>query len=254
MKIMILTPALADSACGTYARSLSDTRVLLARRGVETDVLSVSVPYLCEGRNTLTQLFLNSGADAALWVDSDVGWRAQDIVAILDVAETGVDFLGLPVALKFEPDWEQARRVALAGGTVVDMQVASSRVSVHFLPEDIRDGRFVGAVQTIAGHRVVRVRDVATGVLFMTRAAVERLVAGVPRYSALGLVKPQLFDTPVVDGSLRGEDYALCDRWRALGEEVLVLVDAKTSHVGPRVWQSHFAEQFDRLVRGGNGR
>ncbi len=250
--LVICTPALGDAACGVYARALSATRMSLATDyGVETSVATAHSSLLDQNRNCLASNFLQSTADACLWVDADQGWRTDDIVALLEGANAGLGLVGLPVSLKVPPDFEAARAVALAGGLAEDMRAAAyPKFNVNWLPEDIRDGRYIGPTRRIAGGRYARVRRIGTGVLLMTRACVEQLVAAAPTYRSLvGAERdPLMFHARVSGDQFMPEDFDLCDCWRELGGDAWVYADAQqVEHVGPATWVGDFGWHFDRL-------
>ena len=136
-------------------------------------------------RDLLTSRFLASDATHMLCVDPDLGWGAADVSKLLAADK---DFAAGIYARK-QPD----RAPAAA-----------------FL--EAREGALIEAA------------DVGAGFLLLTRACVERLVAGYPQlnYDRQGERVCAIW-TPVFDGAAHySADRTFCGRWRALGGRIWV--------------------------------
>lgn len=82
--VFVATPAYSGKVHVQYAISLMETRALLAANNVVmTNKITTSGSLLVAERNRLVEAFWQSGATHMLCIDSDLGWPAQAVVAML---------------------------------------------------------------------------------------------------------------------------------------------------------------------------
>ena len=87
-------------------------------------------------------------------------------------------------------------------------------------------------------QRLMAVQRVGTGFMRLRRDCLERLVAANPGLRLENPADPAdpnfhaLFDTGIVDGQFVGEDFLFCDRWRAIGGQVLIDPSMNFGHHG----------------------
>lgn len=177
---------------------------------------------LPRARNAVLADFLASGASDLLMVDDDNYADAGDLLRLLDAP---ADFVGVPIRLKED----------------------ATRWNVAFLP---------GQALAPDGLGLLEVLTIGTGILRLTRAAVERMVKAAPDAwyreptSAQGFAH-ELFAYRVADHILDGEDVTFCHRWRALGGKVHALSHARSHHLGSRAFSGSLAawlgEQPDEI-------
>lgn len=53
-----------------------------------------------------------------------------------------------------------------------------------------------------------------------------------------------LFDTGIVDGEYRSEDYRFCNLWQKAGGKAHVYVPARFTHYGEHGFEASFMEQY----------
>lgn len=91
-KLAICTPVYDGRAHAAHYRGVSDIRAMFARKGVDTAHMdaghSANLPRL---RNALVATALDWGADAILWIDSDIAAGADDAWTLW---ESGADIIG----------------------------------------------------------------------------------------------------------------------------------------------------------------
>ena len=162
-------------------------------------------------RNTLVNEFLASDATHLLFVDSDTGFRAEDVLRML---AAGVPVVGVNYP-KREYFWNQA-----SGGTVGELRNSLLKGSVVTLdgPQEVVNGMvpcaYIGTGLTLIERRVFEV------------IADKRLVPPMK-----GMVH-RFFSFEVVRGEDLGEDYHFCDLCRAAGFTVYYDPAAQASHMG----------------------
>lgn len=91
-KLFIATPAFDGKVNVQYAIALAETYALLASKGIETVIrIHSSGSLLVAERNRLLKAFMQSDCTHMLCIDSDLGYPAQAVAALL---EQDVDFVG----------------------------------------------------------------------------------------------------------------------------------------------------------------
>jgi hypothetical protein len=139
-------------------------------------------------RDRLVWEFLQTDCTHLLWVDSDIGWSADEVALLLDAER---DFVAGCYARK--------SRAGL--------------IPAMLLPN--RDGELYEA------------SHVATGMLLVTRSAVERMAESAPRYTSGGVEYRALFHQRLDEGT---EDLSFCRMWRELGGQVWLHTGCVVAH------------------------
>jgi hypothetical protein len=153
---------------------------------------------LSQSRDILTARFLRSNATHLLWVDSDIGWSANDAQQLLAAKR---DFVC----------GNYARKQA-------DRALASELLEAH-------DGALAEAEYAAAGF------------MLLTRSCVERMSAAHPEleYETPHGRACALW-SPIFDRQPRSEDISFSKRWQALGEKIWVHTEVLLRHYGDSVY------------------
>ncbi len=190
-RIFLATPLHNDRVHSAYMNGVLQLVSELRGRVI---VAKYTSQNLFMSRDILTAHFLRSNATHLLWVDSDMGWTAEDASALL---ATGKDFVCGAYARKHE-----ARELA----------------PELFGP---REGD------------LIEVRHAAAGFLLLTRSCVERMTAAhpeldydTPRGPACALWSPLFGKIPY------GEDVSFGLRWRKLGGKIWMHSRVVLTHFG----------------------
>jgi hypothetical protein len=212
--LYIATPSHSGETVSEYDQSLIDTTALLARNGVHyTHGVIIGNALVHDARNQLVSWFLATDATDMLFIDADIGWQP-----------------------------EAALRLALSPHDVIGGAYPQKR-------EGVETYNVAGLKPSSSG--LVEVDYMGTGFLKIRRRAIEKLIKAHPdtRYQAAdGREVYGLFQAPIADGKLTGEDAFFCRLWRASGGKVFLDPDMTLWHVGRKVWCGNFGE----LVRRAN--
>lgn len=224
-RVMFLTPVHGNTVW-QYTRSLVESCVGMERHGVNHRAqMVIGNSNLPRARNELVAEFLATDATDAIFVDSDMGWKLNDVLRLL------------------------ASPQAYIGG-VGKKRIASDDKNpegwcCRFLP----DGR-EGLLQDDLG--AIAVAGVGTGFVKIERQVFERLAAAHPDWKRPGFASQppevracyyKFFRFPEDDD--RGEDYALCDAWRALGGKVWIDPEIRLDHVGAQEFSGDIGALFE---------
>lgn len=208
--VFIATPAFDGRVHIPYALSLADTQMLLKLHNYEVVVrLTASGSLLVAERNRLVQAFWNSGCTHMLCIDSDLGWPAQAVLAMLDQNK------------------EFVCGVYPARGT--------GGKEFTFRPTKNLDGSI------IQDRHLLKMEYVPAGFMLISRSAIAKMRDKFPDLyfcpkQPIGNPEPGycFFDTQVWEGEFWGEDYVFCRRAREAGIEIWCDPLIEFDHAGDR--------------------
>jgi len=228
--VIIATPTIR-APCWQYVNSIIGTCVLLERWGIAYGRCVLASSNLPRVRNELVAQFLASGFTDLMFIDDDMEWRPEDILRFLASEH---DVCGGVGRLKI--DKEPSDPAAWCGA-----------------PAPAPNGLLV---QDDMGF--IEYEKVGTGIVKITRAAFDRLIAAHPDWKRKGdkRLAPEsrdcfyrFFSFP--EDALGGEDYAFCEAWRELGGSIWADPNAVIGHIGLRNWSgslSQLIKPFDASV------
>lgn len=196
----------------------------LAEHGIKHTIHETTGDSLVtRGRHEVMTDFLSTPASHLLWWDADIEATQHDVVRTM--LATGHDVIG--GACPYRND--------------------SGRVVMNLRDEDRKSGR----IET-DDHGCVKVAEVGTGFLLISRAAIVKLCGKHPELFYRSDIpdnvtgKPSgrpmwaLFDTALLGQRLMSEDYMFCRRWRDAGGDVYVHAAAEFRHWGKKAYEGSF--------------
>ena len=203
--LFIATPCLDGNVNAHYTASLVRTMTTLQQKGWRSPQIDFEIgnSLIADARNKLVARFLASAATDLVFIDSDLSWSPDDLVRL---ASYDVPF-------------------------VAGVYQRKSRTKIDFA---VKFGTTIG----MDAQRLMEVERVGTGFMRLRRDCLEKMVAA---HASLRLKNPlaqddahfyALFDTTIVDGQFIGEDFTFCDRWRAIGGQVLIDPTINMAHHG----------------------
>lgn len=240
MKICIATPMYGGNAKSNYSSSLLQLLSALTAAGHQAfQTVITNESLITRARNTLVKEFLKTDADAILFIDADHGFFAEDIIKMI---ESGKDLIGGIYPMK-ALNWPNIRKAALAGKE--NLEEYSGFFAINFLEEE----------QTFQYYEPFKVRDIGTGMMFVTRKVFEELEPVCKKYKNNSISNGNIEEVTVVEyfttmiteepeSILLSEDYAFCHMWRELGNDVYAAPWVRMTHSG----DYNFAGNFLRML------
>lgn len=240
-KLFVATPMYGGMAHGLYIKSSLDLQNTMSKYGIETKFSFLfNESLITRARNYLVDEFLRTDCTHFLFIDSDIGYTAQDVVALMALDK---EVIGGPYPKK-AINWEN---VAKAARQHPDME-----------PQELEKlvGQYVFNVvkgtKSFSVTEPLEVMEIGTGFMMIKREVFDKMKDAYPKIH----YKPDhvgqknfdgsryihaYFDT-VIDytdsitagGSDRylSEDYMFCQMWRKIGGQIYLCPWMKTSHVG----------------------
>jgi hypothetical protein len=240
-KLFVATPMYGGMNHGLYAKSCLDLQTLMIRYGVDIKFSFLfNESLITRARNYLTDEFLRSDCTHMLFIDSDIHFNPQDVLALMALDK---DLIGGPYPKK-SINWGNIAHAA--------------RKHPELEPKELEGvvGEYVFNVvkgtQQFSVTEPLQVLEIGTGFMMIKRNVFERLEKAYPqlRYKPDHIGQAHFdgsryihayFDTIIdtVDSATGGgsdrylsEDYMFCQLWRKIGGEIYLCPWMKTQHIG----------------------
>jgi hypothetical protein len=238
MKIFIATPMYGGMCTGQYTSSLLELVSNLGALGHEVIYSKVyNESLITRARNAMANEFLASDCDYLLFIDADHGFKANEIVKMID---SDVDLIGAIYPMK-SVNWE--RIMAAHGLGKKDLEKYGGYFSANL--KQTNDGK-----TTIVLDKPFEVDNVATGMMLIKRNVFEKMIPSCETYSPAksnGIIDHdkkvyEFFKTEISkDKTLLSEDYYFCKKWQELGGAVYAAPWVQITHFGSYEFSGSFA-------------
>ena len=239
-KIFVATPMYGGQCSGMYTKSIGDLVKLGAMYGVDVNLYFLfNESLITRARNYLVDEFLRSDYTHLMFIDSDIGFDAKDVLALSVVAEPGSDkeIVCGPYPKK-TISWEKIKMA-------VDKGFADQNPNA--LDNFVGDFVFNPAKgqNEIPLNQPVEVLEGGTGFMMIQRSALEKYQKAYPEF----MYKPDHVRTKHFDGTREimaffdciicpdtkrylSEDYMFCQWARKAGIKVWLCPWMRTQHMG----------------------
>jgi hypothetical protein len=240
-KLFVATPMYGGMSHGLYVKSCLDLQGICGRYGIEVKFSFLfNESLITRARNYLVDEFLRTDFTHFLFIDSDINFNAQDVIALMALDK---DLIGAPYpkkainwrnvidAARKHPDLEPQELEKLVGDYVFNVVRGTNQFSVT---------------------EPLEVMEIGTGYMMIKRNVFDKMKDAYPQIH----YKPDhvgqanfdgsryihaFFDT-VIDrldsitggGSDRylSEDYMFCQMWRKIGGQIFLCPWMRTQHIG----------------------
>ena len=225
-KIFVATPMYGGICGGQYTKSTADLASLAAQYGMDVRFFYLfNESLITRARNYLVDEFLRSNCTHLMFIDSDIGFDPNDVIALSVIAEEGSDkhIVCGPYPKKCIA-WEKIKRAVDKGFADKDPSNLERYVGDYvFNPKE--------GTGSIALDEPVEVLEGGTGFMMIQRAALEKFRDAYPQY----MYRPDHVRTEHFDGTREilmafqaevdpaskrylSEDYWFCQKsWEKIG-------------------------------------
>ena len=240
-KLFIATPMYGGMAHGMYLKSCLDLQGIMSKYGVETRFSFLfNESLITRARNYLTDEFLRSDCTHLLFIDSDIHYNPQDVIALLALDK---DVIGGPYPKK-SINWNN---VAEAARKHPDLSPGELENLVgDYVFNVVKGTRQFTVVEPL------EVLEIGTGFMMIKRHVFEQMEKAYPqlRYKPDHVGQANFdgsryihayFDTIIDshDSATGGgtdrylsEDYMFCQLWRKIGGQIFLCPWMRTQHIG----------------------
>lgn len=176
-RLFVATPMYGAMCTGSYSKSIADLTGLCTRYGIQMQLYYLfNESLITRARNYCVDEFLRSEATHLMFIDSDIGFNPNDVLALLAVTideSESYDVVGGPYPKKCI-SWEKIKQA-------VDKGVADDNPNVL----DKYVGDYVFNPKSGSGaiplNRPVEVSEIGTGFMIIPRKTFERYTEGFPQ-------------------------------------------------------------------------
>jgi hypothetical protein len=240
-KLFIATPMYGGMAHGLYIKSSLDLQTTMNKYGIETKFSFLfNESLITRARNYLVDEFLRSDHTHLLFIDSDIHYNPQDVLALMALDK---DVIGGPYPKK-SINWGNVAQAARAHPNM-DPKELENLVGEYVF-------NVVKGTKQFTVTDPLEVMEIGTGFMLVKREVFEKMEKAYPniRYKPDHVGQANFdgtryihayFDTVIdYENSITGggsdrylsEDYMFCQMWRKIGGEIYLCPWMKTQHVG----------------------
>lgn len=249
-KLFVATPMYGGQCAGMFARSISDLSALCANYGIPLQMYFLfNESLITRARNYCCDEFMRSEANHLMFIDSDIGFNPQDVIALMALQVLNEDYhiIGGPYPKKCI-SWEKIKHAVDKGVADEDPNVLEKFVGDYvFNPK--------GGQQSIAIGEPCEVLEIGTGFMMVTKEAMQSFTEKYPQY----YYKPDHVRTEHFDGSREimmyfqaevdpaskrylSEDYWFCQKAQEIGLKTWFCPWMKMQHVGTYIFGGSLAD------------
>lgn len=249
-KLFIATPMYGGQCAGMYTRSIADLSAMCAKYNIPLQIYYLfNESLITRARNYCVDEFMRSGATHLMFIDSDIGFNPQDVIAMLALQtdESPYDVIGGPYPKKCI-SWEKIKLAVDKGVADEDPNQLEKFVGDYvFNPKSNQKEIPIG--------EPVEVREIGTGFMMIRRKTFEDYAKAYPHLS----YKPDHVRTAHFDGSREihayfdciidpvskrylSEDYNFCYHVEKMGSRVWFCPWMQLQHVGSYVFGGSLAD------------
>jgi len=240
-KLFVATPMYGGMNHGLYMKSCLDLQTTMMRYGIEIKFSFLfNESLITRARNYLVDEFLRTEYTHLLFIDSDINFNAQDVIALLALDK---DVIGGPYPKK-SMNWSN---IAHAARNHPDLEAKKLESLVGEYVFNVVKG-----TQQFQVTEPLEVMEIGTGYMMVKRDVFDKMKVEYPtiKYKPDHVGQANFdgsryihayFDT-VIDtkesivggGSDRylSEDYMFCQMWRKMGGQIYLCPWMKTQHIG----------------------
>jgi len=250
-KIMIATPMYGGMCAGMFTRSIADLSALCTHYGIPLQFYFLfNESLITRARNYCCDEFMRSDATHLMFIDSDIGFNPQDVIALLALSikeGNEYDVIGGPYPKKCI-SWEKIKLAVDKGIADKDPNVLENFVGDYvFNPK--------GGAGSISIAEPVEVLEIGTGFMMIKKATMQKFADSFKQY----LYKPDHVRTEHFDGTRQimqyfqaeidpvsnrylSEDYWFCQKIQELNLKTWFCPWMKMQHVGTYIFGGSLAD------------
>lgn len=249
-KLFLATPMYGGQCAGMYTRSIADLSALCTHYGIPLQMYFLfNESLITRARNYCCDEFIRSDATHMMFIDSDIGFNPQDVLALLALAsdDSPYDIIAGPYPKKCI-SWEKVKMA-------VDKGFADDE------PNNLE--KFVGdyvfnpksGTGVIPINEPVEVLEAGTGFMMIRKKTLKTFAEKFPQYN----YKPDHVRTAHFDGTREimqffqaeidpkskrylSEDYWFCQKIQELGMQTWFCPWMSLQHVGTYIFGGSLAD------------
>lgn len=249
-KLFLATPMYGGQCAGMFARSVADLTALCTHYGIGLQMYFLfNESLITRARNYCCDEFVRSDATHMMFIDSDIGFNPNDVIALLALQddESEYDVIGGPYPKKCI-SWEKVKMAVDKGFADEDPNQLERFVGDYVFNPKQGSG-------SIPIGEPVEVLEIGTGFMMIRKKTLVEFAAKFPQHS----YRPDHVRTEHFDGTREimqyfqaeidpkskrylSEDYWFCQKIQELGMKTWFCPWMKLQHVGTYIFGGSLAD------------
>ena len=249
-KLFLATPMYGGQCAGMFARSVADLTALCTHYGIGLQMYFLfNESLITRARNYCCDEFVRSDATHMMFIDSDIGFNPNDVIALLALQddESDYDVIGGPYPKKCI-SWEKVKLAVDKGFADEDPNQLERFVGDYVFNPKQGSG-------SIPIGEPVEVLEIGTGFMMVRKKTLTEFAAKFPQHS----YRPDHVRTEHFDGTREimqyfqaeidpvskrylSEDYWFCQKIQELGMKTWFCPWMKLQHVGTYIFGGSLAD------------
>ena len=249
-KLFLATPMYGGQCAGMFTRSVADLSAVCTKHGIPLQLFFLfNESLITRARNYCVDEFLRSGATHLMFIDSDIGFNPQDVIAMLAMQddESPYDVIGGPYPKKCI-SWEKIKQAVDKGMADENPNNLEKYVGDYvFNPKTTQ--------REIPLNQPIEVLEIGTGFMMIRRKTFEDYQKAFPhQWYKPDHVRTEHFDGTreimayfdcIIDPESKrylSEDYMFCYNVQKMGGKVYFCPWMQLQHVGSYVFGGSLAD------------
>ena len=249
-KLFLAVPMYGGQCAGMFTRSVADLSAICTKHGIQLQLFFLfNESLITRARNYCVDEFMRSSATHLMFIDADIGFNPQDVIALLAMQsdESDYDVIGGPYPKKCI-SWEKIKQAVDKGMADVDPNNLEKYVGDYvFNPKTTQ--------KEIPLNQPIEVLEIGTGFMMIRRKTIEEYHKAFPgQWYKPDHVRTEHFDgtreimavfdciiDPVSKRYL-SEDYMFCYNVQKMGLKVWFCPWMQLQHVGSYIFGGSLAD------------
>ena len=249
-KLFLAVPMYGGQCAGMFTRSVADLSAVCTKHGIPLQLFFLfNESLITRARNYCVDEFMRSGATHLMFIDSDIGFNPQDVIAMLAMQddESPYDVIGGPYPKKCI-SWEKIKQAVDKGMADEDPNRLEKFVGDYvFNPKTTQ--------REIPLNQPVEVLEIGTGFMMIRRKTIEEYHKAFPhQWYKPDHVRTEHFDGTreimavfdcIIDPESKrylSEDYMFCYNVQKMGAKVFLCPWMQLQHVGSYIFGGSLAD------------
>lgn len=244
VSLFVATPVHSDCSIH-YTQALLELQQTCIKNNILIYFHLLKSSLVTQGRNLCVAGFLESKCTHMLFVDSDIYFKPESILAML---KKDKEVLSIPYPLKTMM-WDKALN-KIEEGTIKTAN--HLQASLNTYPMKVGDNNDI-----TLDDGVIEVTHSPTGCMMIQRSVFDKMIKAYPDKKIVQKTvingkyvdRPNLwnfFDTlhDPIEKTYLGEDFAFCQRWKEIGGKCYAYITDPIVHVGEHQYIGRFADEL----------
>lgn len=251
--LFVACPMYGGNCAGLFTKSMCDLTALCTKYGIQITFFALfNESLITRARAYCTDEFMRSGYTHMMFIDSDIGFDPNDVIALLAMAsdESEYDVIGGPYPKKCI-SWEKIKLAVDKGAADQNPNALENYVGDFVFNPVINEKTLKEGIPLAEPAEVM---ELGTGFMMIKRSTIEKFIAAYPEK----MYRPDHVRTENFDGSREicmvfdcmidpetkrylSEDYMFCQYVRKMGGKVWLAPWMSLKHVGSYIFGGSLA-------------